>query len=129
MKKLMIIFAVVLLAGCQGYYEQPQPTGPLPPPETAPQLQTKATPLNSESVTIRGFSFNPGTITIKTGETVVWTNNDGAPHTVTATSGPEMFDSGTLSKGQTFSQTFTTPGTYEYKCSIHPSMQGTIIVE
>ena len=116
MKKLMIFFAIIMLAGCTYQQEVVQPTA---------QKGQAAT----NSVAIAGFKYNPGTITVKAGETVVWTHKDGAPHTVTATSGPEMFDSGTMNKGQTFSQTFTTPGTYEYKCSIHPSMQGTIIVK
>ena len=135
MKKLMILVAVLLLAGCKGYYEQPQPTGPLPAPETTPTLRTEQIensqmPAQSSTVdvAIQGFSFNPGTITIKAGDTVVWMQQDGVPHTATATSGPEMFDSGRLSKGQSFSQTFDTPGTYEYQCNIHPSMRGTVIV-
>ena len=113
MKKLIILMAVLLLAGCQAY-EEP----------TAAKGQAA-----TNSVSIAGFKFNPGTITVKAGDTVTWTQKDSAPHTVTATSGPEMFDSGTLNKGQTFSHTFTKPGTYEYQCSIHPSMRGTVIVE
>jgi len=75
---------------------------------------------------IAGFSFKPATIRIKAGDTVVWTNKDSAPHTVTAVSG--LFDAGTLRTGQTFRQTFDTPGTYEYQCDIHPNMKGTVVV-
>jgi len=113
MKKLIILMAILLLAGCQTY-EEP----------TAAKGQAA-----TNSVSIAGFKFNPGTTTVKAGETVVWTQKDSAPHTVTSISGPESFDSGTLNKGQTFSQTFTTPGTYKYQCSIHPTMRGTILVE
>ena len=60
---------------------------------------------------------------------MTWTNEDDVPHTVTIKSGPESFDSGTLQKGATFEHTFTKPGTYEYKCSIHPSMSATVVVE
>jgi len=83
---------------------------------------------SSVTADIADFSFQPQTINIKSGDTVVWTQQDGAPHTVTAVSGPESFDSGTMGKGQTFSHTFNTPGTYEYKCSIHSSMEGTVVV-
>jgi len=77
---------------------------------------------------IADFSFKPTTISIKAGDTVVWTQQDGSPHTVTAVSGPESFESGNLRKDQTFSHTFNTPGTYEYKCSLHPNMKGTVVV-
>ena len=59
--------------------------------------------------------------------TVQWTNNDIAPHTVTAVD--KSFDSGELNTGDTFTYTFTTPGTYQYGCSYHPWMKGTVIVK
>jgi plastocyanin len=83
--------------------------------------------------TNQASNFQPPTITLVIGvnNTVVWTNNDGAPHTVTATSVPSgatKFDSGNLSPGATFTYTFTAPGTYKYDCTYHFWMQGTIIV-
>ena len=68
------------------------------------------------------------TITVVKGTTVTWTHSDGAPHTVTTTKAPVDFDSGRMNKGGQFSQTFDTAGTYEYYCSIHPSMKGKVIV-
>lgn len=79
------------------------------------------------SVQIRDFAFGPGTVTVAVGDTVTWTNSDSAPHTATAESG--AFDSGNLDAGQSFSFTFTTPGTYVYRCDYHSEMQGTIVVE
>lgn len=79
-------------------------------------------------VNIQNYAYDDAALTIKAGDTVVWTNYDSAPHTVTATSGAD-FDSGTLSQGSTWEYTFTEQGTYEYKCSIHPSMTGTVVVE
>ncbi len=80
------------------------------------------------------YGFSPDVITVVIGKnnTVFWTNNDPAPHTVTSdTQG--VFDSGTTgpltSQGGTFQFTFTTPGTYTYHCTFHPWMQGTIIVK
>ncbi len=80
------------------------------------------------NVSIVDFAFNPKTITVSVGTTVQWTNNGGAPHTVTSTSGSPAFDSGTLSSGETFRHTFTTAGEFSYRCSIHPSMTGKVIV-
>lgn len=78
-------------------------------------------------VTIKGFAFNPSTITIKVGESVKWVNEDSVVHTVSSDSGSEL-DSGDLSPGEEYSHTFTTPGTYAYHCNIHISMKGTVIV-
>lgn len=79
-------------------------------------------------VEISGFAFNPGTITIQAGESVTWTNTDSAPHTVTAQD-RDVLQSGTMNQGDTFTQTFDTPGTYEYFCEFHPDMMGIVVVE
>ncbi len=76
---------------------------------------------------ISGFAFE-GTITVAAGSEVVWTNLDSAGHTVFAREG--AFDSGaTLERGQSFSFTFHQPGHYEFYCTIHPSMTGTVVVQ
>jgi nitrite reductase (NO-forming) len=73
--------------------------------------------------------YSPPTITVVIGvnNTVTWVNNDDAPHTVTATDG--SFNSGNLNGGQSWSFTFTTPGTYTYYCAYHSWMKGTVIVK
>jgi amicyanin len=78
-------------------------------------------------VKIANFTFSPPTLTVKAGTTVTWTNEDDIPHTVNATS--QAFKSGALDTDQKFSFTFTTPGTYQYFCALHPRMTGTIVVE
>jgi len=78
-------------------------------------------------VDISNFSFNPGTLTVKVGDTVTWTNNDSATHTVTAND--NSFDSANLASGASFSHTFSKAGTYPYRCTIHPNMTGTIVVQ
>ncbi len=80
------------------------------------------------SVNIKNLAFSPSTLTVPVGTTVTWTNDDGMTHTVTSTSGPAGFDSGLMSSGSSFSHTFDQAGTYEYICTIHPSMQGQVIV-
>jgi amicyanin len=78
-------------------------------------------------VSIDNFTFNPQTLTVKAGTTVNWTNKDDIPHTVAAVSG--QFKSKALDTADAYSFTFTTPGVYEYFCSLHPHMTGTIVVE
>jgi len=91
-------------------------------------LMTPAADAATIDVDIVNFAFNPDTVTISVGDTVRWTNNDGAiSYTATSTTG--VFDSGTLGNGQQFSFTFTQAGIYPYHCSIHPSMTGTITVD
>jgi amicyanin len=86
------------------------------------------------AVSIENFAFNPPTITIKSGTTITWTNNDAAPHLVASNPHPTHTDlpglqSESLSTGQSYSFTFTQKGTWGYHCHLHPSMKGTIIVE
>lgn len=75
-------------------------------------------------VSIEDFAFDPESVTISTGDTVRWTNMDSDEHTVT----DSTLDSGTLEEGDTYEFTFTEPGTFEYYCSIHPEMEGTVTV-
>lgn len=83
--------------------------------------------------TTYGYSPDMVTVVIGKNNTVFWTNNDVAPHTVTSVTGdPASFDSrpsGPLTKqGGTFQFTFTVPGVYQYHCIFHAWMQGTVIV-
>lgn len=79
-------------------------------------------------VDIQGFAYSQQELTINVGDTIIWTNNDTAAHTVTSQSGG-ILDSGNLSNGQTYQYTFTEAGTFEYLCTIHPTMTGKVIVE
>jgi plastocyanin len=77
-------------------------------------------------VKIANFTFDPGTVTVKVGTTVTWVNNDDIPHLVVAADG--KFRSSALDTDDKFSQTFSTPGTFQYFCALHPRMTGKIIV-
>ncbi len=122
MKKILfmgLVAIAVLVSGCY------QPNTNV---NTTVQ-QGGATPAGAtgSTVTIQNFAFNPVTITISKGQTVTWTNMDTVPHTVTSTTG--VFDSGPISPGKTFSYTFNNAGTFEYSCTIHPSIpHGTVVV-
>jgi plastocyanin len=80
-----------------------------------------------EAVKIDNFTFTPQRVTVKAGTTVTWTNQDDIPHTVS--SATKAFRSKALDTGDKFSFTFMTAGVYEYFCSLHPHMTGTIVVE
>ncbi len=83
----------------------------------------------SGSNTSIGKAYLPDPITVVAGvnSTIEWVNNDNAPHTVTANDA--SFDSGNVAQGQSFTFTFTTPGTYQYHCVYHPWMTATVIVK
>jgi plastocyanin len=78
-------------------------------------------------VKIDNFTFAPQRVTVKAGTTVTWINEDDIPHTVASST--KLFKSKALDTDDKFSFTFSTPGTYEYFCSLHPHMTGTIAVE
>ena len=78
-------------------------------------------------IEIKDFAFNPQTITVKSGEKITWINRDEEPHTVVSV-GKKFPRSSGLDTDQEFSITAGAPGTYEYFCSVHPKMTGTITV-
>ncbi len=98
----------------------------------ATPLQAVAAPTAAAaSVQILKDSYAPVSITVKTGETVTWSNVDTTPgngHTVTS-SGHGPLKSPSMSQGGTFSYTFSAVGTYSYYCAIHPDMTGTVVVQ
>jgi len=116
---VIMLILTCLFSGCTSS-QSPQTTLPT---TTAPSE-------GSNSITINNFAFNPPILTIKTGTTVTWMNQDEAVHQIASDSGtPVAFTSGSLATGKSFPLTFTQPGTYTYHCTYHPSMKGTIIVQ
>ncbi len=79
------------------------------------------------NVIIDQFTFTPQRVTVKAGASVAWINDDDIPHTVASST--KVFKSKALDTSDKFSFTFTTPGVYEYFCSLHPHMTGAIVVE
>jgi plastocyanin len=86
---------------------------------------------SASAISIKGFAFNPAQLSVTKGATVTWTNDDGTTHTVTG--GVPGTPSGKFDQrveaGKTFAFTLTDAGTYEFFCSIHNSMRGTITVK
>lgn len=83
---------------------------------------------NSEKIEIKGYKFSPETMTVKVGTTVTWTNQDNVRHSVIVdgTDGPK---SELLAKGESYSYTFKTAGTFNYFCGPHPYMKASVTVE
>ena len=77
---------------------------------------------------IDNFAFTPATLTVKRGTKIVWINDDDVPHLIVNVEG-KFAPSKVLDTNQRFSATLTAPGTYRYFCSLHPQMQGKIVIE
>jgi plastocyanin len=124
------VVVVVILAGLAYFFLYGIPIG---------GASSSITPVNvvmpNGVASNTNLNFQPASITVVIGvnNTVVWTNQDTVSHTVVSKSGaPVTFGSATtlIMPGQSFPFTFTTPGTYNYFCNIHPTnMQATIIVK
>jgi plastocyanin len=116
--------ASVVLAGCSA--SRPTAGTSTNMPMASMSVTAPAAPVNGDQVNIDNFAFVPATLTVRAGSTVTWTNHDEEPHTVVASDG--SFHSPGLGTGGTFSHTFATAGTFDYVCSIHPMMHGTVVV-
>jgi plastocyanin len=76
-------------------------------------------------ITIDGFEYKPAALTVKKDEVVEWRNSDPVPHTATARG---AFDSGEITPGKAWRLTASAKGRFDYVCSFHPTMKGTLIV-
>ena len=135
MKKLLVLLIACLaltLAACGDDDDDDggSPSAPTTPTTAAPS------PANGETVEVsmKDIAFNPESVTINKGDTVTWTNDESIGHDVTKTDGPgpdfSSGDPGGMGEGDTFSETFTTPGEISYECTVHaPGMSGTITVK
>jgi plastocyanin len=131
---LFILFSVFFAIGCTGNNAGNSGTPTATPATTSAETNltanTVVTPLNSTGgqiveVKMEDFSFKPDSVSISSGDTVKWTNMDSAGHDV---SGAD-FKSSMLQKGDSYEHQFTKSGAYDYVCSVHPGMKGTIIVK
>lgn len=78
----------------------------------------------NHAVAIKGFKFSPANINVAVGDTITFTNEDGAPHTATALDG--SFDTGRLNKGQAKKVSISKAGSIDYKCNFHGAMKGKV---
>jgi plastocyanin len=88
--------------------------------------------VNPAEIAIVNFAFTPKTLTVARGTTVTWDNKDEEPHNIVDVPDgkqPRKFRSQAVDGGEKYTFTFTDPGTYKYICSIHPHMEGTVVVK
>lgn len=110
----------------------PDATGAAPPPQAPPArpaVVPAAAPPGAPGTTdveVVDFGFAPSSVQIPVGGSVRWINSGVAPHTVTATDG--AYDSGYLNRGEQFTRTYPTEGTFNYLCALHPGMTGAVVV-
>lgn len=110
--------ALLALAAC-GTADPPSPSA-----DRAASPSTTAVAV--DIVDVRNFSYEPGVITVAPGTTVTWRFHDQPRHDVAATD--RAFASELLTAGQEYTHTFPTAGTYDYLCTVHQYMTGTVIV-
>ena len=116
---------ITLASACGSSSSPATPTQPTPSPTpTASGTPVSVVP-GASGLTTNAYS--PGNVTVAVGGTVSWTNNDITSHTVTSNS--NVWDSGLIGAGRTFSRTFPTAGSFPYHCTIHPGMSGTVTVQ
>ena len=124
---LLIVIVAIFTIGVVGFIATP-PQNSAVEVTPGPTISEEATPSAQRvEVMISNLSFQPASITVGRGSTIVWRNQDTVAHTVTAEDG--SFDSGTIVAGDMFVQKFDKVKTYTYSCGIYPEMKGTIIVK
>jgi plastocyanin len=95
---------------------------------TTASAQTKR-PGGAVHVVMQNLAFSPSVVHASVGQSVVWTNEDAAPHNVTYVSGPKFSSSRPeLKRFSQFQLRLTEPGTIRYYCTIHPWMKASIVV-
>jgi len=114
-----ILIPVMFLAACSSSPSSPSPT-PAPASSTTVTIASGASTLTTSA-----YGANP--LTIATGTTVSWLNSDNTTHT--ATGNTSQFSSGDIAPGGRFNFTFSAAGRYDYHCTLHPNMVGTIVVQ
>jgi plastocyanin len=125
---ISIVLLATVLAGCSSAPSGKSQTTTDSTAASKPSSTASEKPAAQEyEIKISDFSYQPGTLTIEAGSKVTFTNLDPVKHTVTAKD--NSFDSGLLGQGETFSMTFTKPGTYQIYCIPHPYMILTIEVK
>jgi plastocyanin len=112
--RLQCTLLVALIVGCEAFC--PATEAFAAEPAGKPVIHT---------ISIDGVAFQPDTLVVNRGETVVWVNKDPFPHTVTA---PGAFDSHDIPPGASWKYVARKPGTYAYICTLHSNMKGTLTV-
>lgn len=129
---IAIIAALVIIGG--GYAlvknndSNKKPNTTMNMPAKTDQTGESENTVATDVVKISDFAFTPANITVKKGDTVTWSNEDNVAHKIVESDDRDGPSSDELQKGDTYTFTFNDVGTFKYKCSIHPSMTGTVTV-
>jgi YVTN family beta-propeller protein len=102
------------------------PVGAAPRKVVVQRVAVTAAAADGTKVSIANFAFAPKAVAVTAGQRVTWTNDDGAPHGIAYKDGASGTD--LLLPGGSFTRTFDKPGTYDYHCTVHPYMTGTVTV-
>lgn len=121
---VFIAAAIVAAASC-GSSNSSNSTTPTAPTSGGNNGTPVGIVAGARTMTTTAYSPNP--LTINSGTTVTWTNQDSTSHTATSDSG--VFSSGNVAPSGQFSFTFANKGTFTYHCTIHPNMVGTVVVQ
>jgi plastocyanin len=116
MKQAIVAAVLILAAGCSS----DGPTGPGGGGNTPPAQRT---------VNIVGTTFNPATASVAVGGTVTWVDQSGFPHDITPQGHTAWTAVTTTGSGQSLQVTFPTAGTYNYVCTRHSGMTGSVVVQ
>jgi plastocyanin len=131
MKKLILIIVLVIIiaGGLILGHRRSNPTNTSTASSNQSSGSSSSAPATG-NIKINNMMFTPSQITVAKGGTVTWTNDDTTTHTVVDdlanVGGPH---SGDIAPGSTYSFTFNKAGSFQYHCTIHPSMRGTIVVK
>lgn len=134
MKKIMALIVLLVIAvACATPQKAPvqvieEPVDTVYDEMEAPVVENADEPVTGQvhQIDIANFAFSEKVITVKRGDSITWTNKDGAPHTATEVG--RSWDTGRLAKGESKTRRFDKTGTFEYFCEVHPSMKATVIV-
>jgi plastocyanin len=140
MRKVTIIIAALAVLALLGWILFGRDSGNTStnstanPPNTSQQQTVQKNDNNAHQTTstnqveIEDMAFNPDNITVKKGTVVTWTNKDSTAHTVTENDGKNGPSSQLLNQGQSYTFTFNETGSFQYRCTVHPNMSGTVTV-
>jgi OOP family OmpA-OmpF porin len=133
---ILLAITIILIAVCgctQTPATPPHLTNPTTPAITTESqtfvttpTQQKTPAVSDNTIRIKNLAFDQVNINVHTGSTVRWVNLDSVPHRIVFEDGA---DSTVLAASQSWSRKFDEAGTYKYACTIHPTMQGTVIVD
>lgn len=132
-KIIIIIIIILLILGGAFLAFFPGPGDDTVDSKTKTYPNTSQTLGTSKNkISINKSDFQPDTLEIKKGESVTWVNQDGSQHVISSDqeeSGVPKFLSSNLNKGDSFTYTFNTKGTYKYHCRINPNLKGVLIIK